>query len=156
MRIRETNDYVIIAKLNKGVHELHEKLYPEYFKPYNFEDMLEYFKEIVYFPDFIFLVLEEEEKPIGYAWIEIRNYMENALIKANQAIYVHQINIEEDHRNNGYGGHLMDAIIEMAKSKDIHRVELDYWFDNEVAKKFYEKLGFKKYREFVYKNLSGD
>jgi len=47
----------------------------------------------------------------------------------------------------------MNYIYELAKEKKIDIIELEYWFQNERAKDFYKKHGFKKYREFVYKEL---
>ncbi|WP_338778840.1 GNAT family N-acetyltransferase [Metabacillus sp. FJAT-52054] len=90
---------------------------------------------------------------MGYAWIEIRNYPENAFKKAYRSVYVHQISIADHMRNQGYGSRLMEEVAEVAKSKGITKVELDYWFDNEAAKNFYRKNNFVKYREFVYMDL---
>jgi diamine N-acetyltransferase len=47
----------------------------------------------------------------------------------------------------------MNHIYKIAKEKEIDIIELDYWFQNEIAKDFYKKHGFTKYREFVYKEL---
>jgi len=48
----------------------------------------------------------------------------------------------------------MEAVYDIAKENGIKSVELDYWVENEEAKTFYKKLGFTKYREFVYMSLS--
>ncbi|GLH62398.1 GNAT family N-acetyltransferase [Parageobacillus sp. G301] len=153
MRISRTNNYELIAKLNKHVHDLHSNLYPEYFKEYNYEDIKDFFKGIVDKQNFIFLLLEEDDQPLGYAWIEIRNYPENAFKKSYKSVYVHQISIVENHRRKGCGSKLMDAIYDIAKTNGINKIELDYWFSNEIAKNFYKKNGFVKYREFVYKDI---
>ncbi|MDP1421362.1 hypothetical protein Q8G35_24050 [Peribacillus simplex] len=47
----------------------------------------------------------------------------------------------------------MECIYEIAKDRGIDLIELDYWFENSVAKDFYKKQNFIKYREFVYKQL---
>jgi diamine N-acetyltransferase len=90
---------------------------------------------------------------LGYAWIEIRNYPENAFKKAYPSVYVHQISISESHRKKGYGSKLMEEIYHIAKTNHIDMIELDYWCDNHSAKEFYKKQGFTKYREFVYKEV---
>lgn len=41
----------------------------------------------------------------------------------------------------------------MARKQGIHKIELDYWANNEMASDFYRKQGFIHYREFVYKDL---
>ncbi|MED3855392.1 GNAT family N-acetyltransferase [Priestia megaterium] len=153
LNISRTNSYQAIARLNKTVHELHVSLYPKYFKKYNYESIREFFRRIINHSKFIFLLLEDEEKEIGYAWIEIKDYPPNVFKNAYRSLYVHQISIVETQRKKGYGSKLMNYIYELAKEKKIDIIELEYWFQNERAKGFYKKHGFTKYKEFVYKEL---
>jgi hypothetical protein len=113
----------VVAVLNKEVHELHVALYPERFKEYHFEAVNDFFKKVMTNPNFYFYLIGNEQSYIGYVWIEIKEYHENAFMKAYKSVFVHQLNIAKD-----------------------------YWTDNEIAKKFYEKTGYKRYREFVYKD----
>jgi len=153
MKIIRTTDYETIAKLNQSVHDLHYELYPKYFKQYDYEAIKEFFKGIIHDERFIFLLVEDDGEAIGYAWIEIRNYPESPFKKAYKSVYVHQISVTETKRKKGYGSRLMKEIYEIAKNKGIDWVELDYWLENKIAKDFYKKLGFKKYREFVHKEI---
>lgn len=93
MKISRTNNFKLVAKLNKYVHDLHVNLYPEYFKEYNYEEIKDFFQKIIDKEEFTFLLLEDEDKPVGYAWIELRNYPDNAFKKSYQSIYVNQISI---------------------------------------------------------------
>ncbi|MGE7604168.1 N-acetyltransferase family protein [Peribacillus sp. NPDC097675] len=154
MHIRQTNDYELVAKLNKAVHDLHVNLYPEYFKEYNFEEIKTFFQKNIDKEEFTFLLLEDGDLPLGYAWIEIRNYPDNAFKKPYRSVFVHQISISENQRNKGYGSKLMEEITEIAKANGINKIELDYWLNNEIAKNFYKKNEFVKYREFIYKDLA--
>lgn len=153
MEIRTTRDYALVAKLNKPVHDLHFSLYPKYFKVYNYEEIKEVFKELIVNENFVFLLLEDNKEAVGYAWIEIRNYPENAFKKGYKSVYVHQISIVQTQRKKGYGTSLMKYIYKMADDNGIDMIELDYWLDNKIAKEFYKKHDFVKYREFVYKQL---
>ena len=153
MRISQTFNYEMIAMLNKHVHDLHVELYPQYFKEYNYESMKRFFSTIINNEDFIFLLLEDESETIGYAWIEIKNYLENPFRIAHQSVYVHHISIVETKRNKGYGTRCMDYIYQLAKSNGIDLIELDYWTKNVMARDFYKKHEFTPYREFVYKNI---
>ncbi|MFJ8072341.1 GNAT family N-acetyltransferase [Peribacillus sp. NPDC096447] len=153
MKISQTRNFKLVAKLNKYVHDLHSNLYPKYFKEYNYENVKEVFKSLINNESFIFLLLEDNEEALGYAWIEIREYPENAFKKGYKSVYVHQISIVDTKRNNGYGSSLMECIYEIANDRGIDLIELDYWFENSVAKDFYKKQNFIKYREFVYKQL---
>ena len=153
MKISQTRNFKSVAKLNKYVHDLHSNLYPKYFKEYNYENVKEVFKSLINNESFIFLLLEDNEEALGYAWIEIREYPENAFKKGYKSVYVHQISIVDTKRNKGYGSSLMERIYEIANGRGIDLIELDYWFENSVAKDFYKKQNFIKYREFVYKQL---
>ncbi|MFE4243771.1 GNAT family N-acetyltransferase [Peribacillus butanolivorans] len=153
MKISQTRNYKLVAKLNKYVHDLHSNLYPKYFKEYNYENVKEVFKSLINNESFIFLLLEDNEEALGFAWVEIREYPENAFKKGYKSVYVHQISIVDTKRNKGYGSSLMEYIYEIANDRGIDLIELDYWFENSVAKDFYKKQNFIKYREFVYKEL---
>ncbi|GIN72773.1 N-acetyltransferase [Bacillus sp. J14TS2] len=153
MNISQTNDFELVAKLNKYVHDIHANLYPEYFKVYNFEEIKSFFQKIIDKEEFIFFLLEDDDKPLGYAWIEFKCYPDNPFRKAYKSVYVHQISISEAQRKKGYGSMLMDKIIEMAKLNGMNKIELDYWGNNEMAKNFYKKNDFVQYREFVYKDI---
>lgn len=153
MKITETKDYETIAILNKGVQELHAELYPESFKEYEYEAIKEFFQKVIDKPEYKIFVLEDDGLFRGYAWIEIIDYPENAFKKAFQSIYIHQINVVKSERQKGYGSQLMEEIYKTAEQHRIKKIQLDYWVDNNIAKNFYKKIGFKKYREFVYKEL---
>lgn len=153
MKISQTFNYEIIAGLNKNVHDLHVKLYPQYFKEYNYDSIKNFFRSIINNRNFIFLLLEAENEALGYAWIEEISYSETPFNKAYQSIYVHHISIGETKQNKGFGTGLMEKIYEIAKNKGIDLIQLDYWSENHTAKDFYKKHKFTRYREFVYKNV---
>lgn len=153
MKIIQTNDYELIAKLNKPVHDLHCSLYPTHFTPYNYRDMKELFSELMGNPTFIFLLVQENKEAVGYAWIEVRNHPENPLIRGYQSIYVHQLSVVDSKRKKGYGSKLLAHIYQVAKAREISIIELDYWADNQIAKQFYQKHKYINIREFVYKKI---
>ncbi|WP_051217468.1 NUDIX domain-containing protein [Paenibacillus assamensis] len=47
MEVVQTYDYELISKLNEEVQELHRQLYPEYFKEYNYEEVKQFFKQVM-------------------------------------------------------------------------------------------------------------
>lgn len=153
MKITRTKDYALIARLNQHVHDVHVEQYPKHFKPYNYDEIMPFYKNIIDKEDYIFLLIEDENEPVGYAWIELRNYDENPFKLARKFVYVHQISISSHVRSNGYGTMLMAEIEAIALKNDITTIELDYWVNNEGAKRFYEKQDYAVYREFVYKNI---
>ncbi|WP_369125233.1 GNAT family N-acetyltransferase [Alicyclobacillus fastidiosus] len=68
-------------------------------------------------PQYSDTLLEEDNEPLGYAWIELRHYPQNAFIKERRALFVHQISIVDNQKRRGYGTALMNYIYELAKKK---------------------------------------
>lgn len=153
MKIYETRDPVMVAKLNQHVQDVHVELFPDHFKPFNLSEVSEFFAKIIENPAFTFLVLEDDYTAQGYVWLEHKKFAENAFKKAYETLYVHQISVNKSSRSRGYGSILLEYVYEVARQKNIDTVELDYWCENNGAKNFYEKQGFVKYREVVYRNV---
>ncbi|MFP7737917.1 GNAT family N-acetyltransferase [Priestia aryabhattai] len=153
MKISRTFDADMIAKLNQSVHQLHVELYPQHFQKYDVHQINKFFKEMMEYDRFIFLLAKDEGQHVGFAWLELKQYSQTVFKKAYESIYVHQINIVEQHKNKGFGSDLMKEIYSIARKKDIHTIELDYWSDNTIAESFYEKEGFVAYRKMAYKEL---
>ena len=153
MKITPSKNYELIATLNKHVHDVHVEQYPDHFKPYNYDEIMPFYKNIIDTESYIFLVIEDENEAVGYAWIELKDYLENPFKFARKFVYVHQISISTHVRSKGYGSMLMAEIEAIAKANSITAIELDYWVKNEGAKRFYEKQDYIAYREFVYKEI---
>ena len=45
LSFRLSKDAEYIALMNKDVQELHYRLYPEYFKPFSYDEILNFFKK---------------------------------------------------------------------------------------------------------------
>lgn len=153
MLVIPTKDYETIARLNKEVHDLHVRLYPDIFKAYSYDAMAAFFKDRVEKPEALFFVLMEQQEAVGYAWADIREYPESNFRNAYTSLYVHQLSIRKEAQGKGGGRLLMERIEQLARERNIPRIELDYWSDNERAKAFYKKNGYRTSREFVVKDL---
>jgi diamine N-acetyltransferase len=153
MRITQTTDYKALAKLNKTVHDIHVLLYPQYFKPYDFNSILNFFEKTAKDPNSIFLLAEDDGSPFGYVWLTIRDRPETPFTKASKSLYIHQISVDQKHSGKGVGTALIAYIEQLAKDMGANKIELDYWIDNTTAKHFYKKLGFVTDREIVHKDV---
>jgi ribosomal protein S18 acetylase RimI-like enzyme len=152
MEIKQTKDAALIAKLNEPVQTLHQALYPEYFKPYCFPEIRQWFEKVIANdPDSTFLVIEDEGLIAGYAWIQALGRKENPFKKAQTALKIHQFSIMQSERRRGYGTFLMDYICQFAKNNEINEIDLDYWSGNEAAELFYRKQDFKIYRKAAHR-----
>ncbi|MCO7125444.1 GNAT family N-acetyltransferase [Sporolactobacillus shoreicorticis] len=152
MEIKQTMDAALIAKLNEPVQALHAALYPEYFKPYCFAEIRQWFERVIASdPDSTFLVIEDEDQITGYAWIQVLNRKENPFKKARTVLEIHQFSIMQAARRKGCGTFLMNDICQFAKNKGIKEIDLNYWSDNETAERFYRKQNFKIYRKAAHR-----
>ncbi|MCL1631656.1 GNAT family N-acetyltransferase [Sporolactobacillus sp. CPB3-1] len=151
MTIRFTTDAALIARLNEPVQTLHAKLYPEHFKPYQFEKIRDWFEKVLIQDEASrFLVTEDEEGPCGYAWIQTINQKENPFKKASVFLEVHQFCIASPKRRKGLGTALMNRICQYAREQELNEVILDYWANNEAAEQFYRHQQFTVYRNVVH------
>jgi diamine N-acetyltransferase len=153
MEIINTQDYKVIAKLNKNVQDVHVELFPEYFTPYNYEPVRDYYKEIMKDPKQIFLLVKEGSNPIGYVWMTLRDSAETPFKKASISLYIHQISIEKNNSNKGAGSQVIAYIEQLGIELGATKLELDYWIDNTIARNFYKKMGFVINREVVHKEM---
>lgn len=154
MKITKTKDYKTIAKLNKTVQDVHAELFPEYFTPYRYEPIRDFFKKIIDDPKQIFLLAELDEDPVGYVWMTVRESTDSTFKRASKSLYIHQISVNQNSSNKGVGTKLITHIEQIAKDIGATKLELDYWIENTIAKDFYKKSGFVINREVVYKELS--
>ncbi|MFD1356687.1 GNAT family N-acetyltransferase [Fictibacillus halophilus] len=153
MEIIKTQDYEAIAKLNKNVQDIHVELFPEYFTPYNYEPIRDFYKEIMKDPKQIFLLVEEDFNPIGYVWMTLRDSAETPFKKTSRSLYIHQISIEKNSSNKGAGSQVIAYIEQLGIELGATKLELDYWIDNTIARNFYKKMGFVINREVVHKEM---
>lgn len=113
----------------KGIEELKNNLI----------DMLENSNEVLF-------VIEKNENIIGYAALQIKD-------KNTKSIWIDEIIIDNNYRNNGYGKRLIDEILKFAKENKCQRIELNCWSFNDNALKFYDKLGFNPQRVIFEKEI---
>ncbi len=153
MKVTITSDPRVIAVLNEPVQNLHHKLYPEIFKPYDLQKVCDYFEDLVNKENHYFVVCEENDVALGYIWFEEVQRAETAFSRSKHYIYIHQISVNEEHRGKGIGKLLFNPVSELAEKQKIKRIGLDYWVKNNSAKLIYEKLGFELEKEITYLTL---
>lgn len=73
---------------------------------------------------------------VGYLWIQ-----KNQLHKS---IFIFQIEVLEEHRGKGYGTKVLESLKAEAIEQGFNHIHLSVFSHNKVAKKLYEKFGFKE------------
>lgn len=88
----------------------------------------------------IFVVTDESDYVLGYAFCYVITYKKHALFKDFKTLYIDDICIDESVRGNGIGKSLFKHCKEYAKSVDCYNIELNVWSFNERAISFYKSL----------------
>lgn len=145
------NDPEKIAKLNRTVHQKHAIPHSEIFKQYHYKFFLKWFQELFKNKNVYCAVVKDGEQYIGYALImHKKSPVDSPFLKRNNHwFHIDQMSIEAPYQNKGIGVQLFNFIKQFAKEKGVTRIQLDVWSDNDQAKRFYEKIGFKTVREIL-------
>lgn len=143
---------VKISDIDNGLLELFIEGYryhyngrPDRFTNRTNETLKEVLKELLDKEEF--LIIEDNDKLIGYAAYEIKEKNEK------RKLWVDELIIGENYRKQGYVRKLMDEIENIAKEKDCSTIEFSCWEFNKNAKEVYEHLGYKVQRVIYEKDI---
>ena len=139
IRKAEIEDFNKIHRLIMQVHKLHVKERTDIYKdvdPMNFEE----FKNELSNNNNIYLVAQLENKIVGICFSQISEISNNKIMKDRKILNIGDICVDEQYQRNGIGKKLYNQIVQIAKEKNIHNVELMVWAFNKNAIKFYENL----------------
>ena len=92
-------------------------------------------------PDVIFLIVEFEGKPIGYAQLVMNS--KDQSIKRFRPLEIRRIYASQEYLGKGVGKELMKATIEEGRRRGCDCVWLGVWEKNQRAIDFYKKWGFR-------------
>ncbi|MCB0633823.1 MAG: GNAT family N-acetyltransferase [Saprospiraceae bacterium] len=139
----------IVAELVKTVQAKHEALYPEVFRPYEYERLLTWYQKIQKKEHILTVMIKHADEYIGYVLITCeKGKKPGPFVKSEQGVlYIDQMSIREEYQNQGVGVQFFDFIKDYARENDFQLIELDVWADNVQARQFYKKIGFKVVRE---------
>jgi diamine N-acetyltransferase len=151
--IRLSKDASLIARLNEPIQNMHFELYPQYFKPFCYEEVRKHYEEQLKQENWFCYIIASDGTDVGYALFFIRNYKENPFRTPYIGIHIDQLSILPDYKNMGFGRALMDEIEKFGIEQGASHIELTHWEDNIEAQTFYEHLGFKTMFRFIIKEL---
>ena len=93
-------------------------------------------------PDNVFLIVESEKIPTGYAQLIINSG--DQWIHRKKPLEIRRIYALQEYLGKGVGKELMQATIREARQRACDCVWLGVWEKNQRAIDFYEKWGFRK------------
>ena len=100
-------------------------------------------------PENIFLILEGENAPIGFAQLIMDSREES--IQGMKPLEVRRIYVAQEYVGKGVGKELMLASVEEARQRGCDCVWLGVWEKNSRAIAFYKKWGFQEIGTHVFK-----
>jgi diamine N-acetyltransferase len=100
-----------------------------------------------------FFIAEIDGKAVGYA--KLRENVIADCVTDKNAIELQRIYILEKVKGKHVGKALMDKCFEVAREKGFSTLWLGVWWRNELAQKFYEKLGFIRIGELKFEYGAG-
>lgn len=151
--IVETKDSKIIAELNATVQNLHARLHPELFKPFDKALVEPAIANFLADPHCKCYLARTEDTAIGYVLCFVKVLPENAFQYSNKTLYIDQIVVIEKYQRTGAGNKLMLQVESLAASKNIKRIELDHWSLNTVAAAYFKKAGYSICKERLFKQI---
>ncbi len=97
-------------------------------------------------PKTIFLLVELENKIIGYAKMRV-NLVENPDV---MSLEIERIYIKKIYHGQRYGANLMQKCIEVAQENNYESIWLGVWEHNPKAIQFYQKWGFEVFGTHIF------
>jgi ribosomal protein S18 acetylase RimI-like enzyme len=152
--IVETRDHELVASLAEGVQDLHYRLHPEIFKPFDKEGIVAAVKGFFADETCRAYVAYDGNTAAGYVIAYIREAKENAFHYTIRSVYVDQIAVLQQHQRTGAGRMLLEAVERLAREHSITKLELDHWTSNAVAASYFRKNGYSLRKERLHKVLS--
>jgi diamine N-acetyltransferase len=149
IRIATINDIVQLCEIGKitFVETYGDQNTPENLKNYLQEKFnKEQISDEIQTPKTIFLLVELENEPIGYAKMRF-NLVENP---DEKALEIERIYISKKYHGQKYGAMLMQKCIDVAIENKYESIWLGVWEHNPKAISFYQKWGFEVFGEHIF------
>lgn len=153
-QISETKNALLLASLNEEIQELHHRLYPDKFKPYNKIPIERAFEEMLGRGDAKAFVALHKGMAVGYVLVVLKEIPENPFQNGQKHLLVDQLVVLKEHRGLGIGKMLLDHALLFATGQGASCVQLNHWAANNEARSFFSKHGFSCCREIMERQLS--
>jgi GNAT superfamily N-acetyltransferase len=108
----------------------------------------------------VWLVAELDGKAVGEAQADLHEPVANAAVQpqrdvGRRRVYLNYLAVQAEHRNQGIGGRLLEAVEEWARKNGAELIETDTNLRSNVgAVEFYENHGYEKQSVVLRKRLA--
>ena len=143
IREAEASDIDRLVSLCEVVQELHAEAVPDFFKRLDPRGVAEWFREQLARTDVKAWIATSNDTAVGYALAVVVTRPENPFSVARSFLQLDQISVSPDHRRQGIARALIERVIDDARARGLHEVELTAWSFNEAAHAAFTALGFR-------------
>ena len=145
--IEPATDAAVLTRLNEEVQNLHYRLYPNYFKPFDYTAMHTAITHMLQQENCEALVATWNGIPVGYVIIFLQQQAETAFKPAMRSVHLDQIGVTSAYRKKGVATALIAAVVQRAQEWQALYVDLYHWTENTEARRFFESKGFHSSNE---------
>lgn len=90
----------------------------------------------------IFVCVDDNNRVLGYAFCIFQERAENDSVTALRTLYIDDLCVDEQCRNQHIGKTLCDYVVSFARKNGFDNITLNVWELNPNARKFYDACGF--------------
>ena len=133
-------DYDNFLDVFKELEEYHRLKAPWKFKKPEGELFpKDYFQELIYNKDALFILAKSNNETIGFLVAFKEKSSNRSMLQPRRWIHIDDLSIKNNYKKKGIGTLLMSKAEEFARKNKINEIELNVWCFNGGAIKFYEK-----------------
>jgi GNAT superfamily N-acetyltransferase len=152
-----------LARAAGDLAEQYAELEPERFQVPKLDVQISWYEEALRkrLPqNSVWLVAEVNGKAVGEAMAHVHEPMANAAVQpqldlGRRRVYLNYLAVQAEHRSQGIGGRLLEAVEEWARENGAELIETDTNLRNNVgAVEFYENHGYEKQSVVLRKRLA--
>lgn len=153
LEIECTRDANLLAKLNHDVQEIHHEIEPEIFKPFDQENIEMFFQKVLENSNVTAYIAKANEIPAGYMLLVENTTVENPFKYACTILHIDQICVDSEYKGKGIGKALVQHAKRYAFERQIKRIEMNYWTQNNNSGEFFRNQGFVNFNERLFFNV---
>jgi len=134
----QLSDYIVWGQ------GLHIKAHPDLYAPVDKDAARSFLLEYLDSKTSYIRVAERQSTIAGFSFVEIYEKGGSSLYLPRRFAYLELIAVHPHHQRRGIGSALLADARDIARSRGIHRIELDVMSLNEGARHFYSSQGFSE------------
>ena len=144
IRTAQEKDIKRVLELLSQVLELHAALRPDLFLPgttkYTHDELKAMFADE---NRRIYVAVDDRDEVLGYAFCEIRDQKNRNNLIPFTSFYIDDLCVDESIRGQHIGKKLFDHVCQEASAMGCYEITLNVWEGNDIARRFYDSMGFK-------------